>query len=218
MYFLARRVVPGNILGNTARPFLLIARRGDPLPPVALLRVRLEPSVHLRHHRDVAVPELASDELEGGAGARHPNGPVVPRIVQPVALEPERPEPRPVRGAHGPAIQAAEDTLTREHRSEVLGDEWPRPVRHTREPVARPCFGAPGTYLAGFRSNVGIHEPENGAHLESRPIGERVDEQVDSELAGSLFPGGVANLQKLTIGETFTIVGAIFLAAAWRPR
>jgi CheY-like chemotaxis protein len=42
--------------------------------------------------------------------------------------------------------------------------------------------------------------------------------QVDSALSGGLIPGEVANPQKLTIGETFTIVGAIFLAAAWRPR
>lgn len=28
----------------------------------------------------------------------------------------------------------------------------------------------------------------------------------------------VANLQMLTIGETFTLVGAIFIAAQWRPR
>ena len=28
----------------------------------------------------------------------------------------------------------------------------------------------------------------------------------------------VVNIQRLTIGETFTIVGAVFLAAAWRPR
>jgi hypothetical protein len=27
----------------------------------------------------------------------------------------------------------------------------------------------------------------------------------------------VVNIQRLTIGETFTIIGAIFLAAAWRP-
>ena len=30
--------------------------------------------------------------------------------------------------------------------------------------------------------------------------------------------GGAANLQRLTLGETGMIVGAIFLAAAWRPR
>jgi hypothetical protein len=34
----------------------------------------------------------------------------------------------------------------------------------------------------------------------------------------SALPGGVANLHKLALGQTFTIVGAIFLAAAWRPR
>ena len=30
--------------------------------------------------------------------------------------------------------------------------------------------------------------------------------------------GGAGNLQRLTLGETGMIVGAIFLAAAWRPR
>jgi len=34
---------------------------------------------------------------------------------------------------------------------------------------------------------------------------------------GSVLPDNVVNLQRLTMGETFTIVGAIFLAAAWRP-
>jgi hypothetical protein len=35
---------------------------------------------------------------------------------------------------------------------------------------------------------------------------------------GALLGRGVANLQRLAIGETFTIAGAIFLATAWRPR
>ncbi len=44
---------------------------------------------------------------------------------------------------------------------------------------------------------------------------------VDRSGAGalaSLVPDRVANLQRLAMGETFSIVGAIFLAAAWRPR
>jgi hypothetical protein len=35
---------------------------------------------------------------------------------------------------------------------------------------------------------------------------------------GSSYSSGVVSIQKLTLGDTFTIVGAIFLAAAWRPR
>jgi hypothetical protein len=30
--------------------------------------------------------------------------------------------------------------------------------------------------------------------------------------------GDVVNLQRLTLGEAFTISGSVFLAAAWRPR
>jgi hypothetical protein len=33
-----------------------------------------------------------------------------------------------------------------------------------------------------------------------------------------LVPSRVVNLQRLAMGETFTICGAVFLAAAWRPR
>lgn len=33
-----------------------------------------------------------------------------------------------------------------------------------------------------------------------------------------LYGRSVVNVQRLTIGETLTIAGAIFLAAAWRPR
>lgn len=32
------------------------------------------------------------------------------------------------------------------------------------------------------------------------------------------LPREVVNIQRITIGETFTIVGGVFLAAAWRPR
>jgi hypothetical protein len=70
----------GTSLGTRSRPFSYVASRGDPLPPVALFGIWLEPSVHLGHHRDVAVPALPRDELEWSAGARHPNRPVVPRI------------------------------------------------------------------------------------------------------------------------------------------
>lgn len=45
--------------------------------------------------------------------------------------------------------------------------------------------------------------------------------KVDAASLGALgasIPSEVVNLQRLTMGETFTIVGAIFLAAAWRPR
>lgn len=42
---------------------------------------------------------------------------------------------------------------------------------------------------------------------------------VDSGSAStSLLSGSVVNLQRLTIGETFSIVGSVFLASAWRPR
>lgn len=45
---------------------------------------------------------------------------------------------------------------------------------------------------------------------------------TDPETAvGSLaaaLPMRVANLQRLAIGQTFSIVGAIFCAVAWRPR
>jgi len=34
----------------------------------------------------------------------------------------------------------------------------------------------------------------------------------------SVGPSEVVNLQRLTMGETFTIAGALFLGAAWRPR
>ncbi len=45
-------------------PFFLIACRGDVLPAIALLGIRLEPAVDLRHHGDVAVAQLPGDELE----------------------------------------------------------------------------------------------------------------------------------------------------------
>jgi len=34
----------------------------------------------------------------------------------------------------------------------------------------------------------------------------------------SLLAGGVVNLQRLSLGETFTICGVILIAAEWRPR
>ena len=101
----------GTSLGTRTRPFFYVPSRGDPLPPITLLRVRLEPSVHLRHHRHVTVPELSGDELEWGARARHPDRPMVPRVVQPVAFEPERPEPLAVRLPYCPAIEPAENAL-----------------------------------------------------------------------------------------------------------
>jgi hypothetical protein len=33
-----------------------------------------------------------------------------------------------------------------------------------------------------------------------------------------LIPDSIVNLQKLILGQTLTLAGAIFLAAAWRPR
>jgi hypothetical protein len=113
MFFLAFRAVRGNTLGNTARPFHRIPGRGDALPPIALLGIRLEPPVDLRHHRHVPVPELPRDQLEGRAGPRHPDGPMVPGVVEPVALEPERPEPLAVRLAHAPAVEPLKDPRTR---------------------------------------------------------------------------------------------------------
>src|SRR4051812_39405822 len=84
IYYLRDRWLFGNTLGNKPRPFCLVARSGSLLPAVALLRIRLEPAVHLRHHRHVAVPELAGDQLERGSGPRHANRPMVSSIVQPV--------------------------------------------------------------------------------------------------------------------------------------
>jgi hypothetical protein len=37
-------------------------------------------------------------------------------------------------------------------------------------------------------------------------------------LTGRSAPSSVVNLQRLTIGETFSLMGTILLAAAWRPR
>jgi hypothetical protein len=101
-------------------PLFLVPRGRDPLPQIALLRVRLEAAVDLRHHGDVPVPELTGDQLEGSASAGHPHRPVVPGVVQAVALEPERPEPLAVQVAGLPAVYPAKNSLTWEHRLEVL--------------------------------------------------------------------------------------------------
>jgi hypothetical protein len=86
-----------------------------------------------------------------------------------------------------------------------------------RPPVDKPAQGAGDVSdVSGatiFLTMIGLGFMAAGLYLLLNP-----GVHVDSELAGGLFPGGVANLQKLTMGETFTIVGAIFLAAAWRPR
>ena len=67
------------------------SRAAAACPAVALFRVRLEPAVHLRHHRHVALPELAGDQLERRTRARHPHRPAMSGIVQPVVGPAERP-------------------------------------------------------------------------------------------------------------------------------
>src|SRR5690349_13733118 len=71
-------------------PFFGVALRSELLPPITLLGIWLEATIHLCDHRHVSVAELPGYQLERGAGARHPYRPVVPCVVQAVALEAER--------------------------------------------------------------------------------------------------------------------------------
>jgi hypothetical protein len=48
--------------------------------------------------------ELPGDQLERGAGARHPDGPVVPGIVQAIAVEPECAQSIPMHLTRLPAF------------------------------------------------------------------------------------------------------------------
>ena len=95
--------VRGTSQGTRSRPFFCVARRGNPLPPITLFRVWLEPAVDLRHHRHVAVPELPCDQLEQAGAGHHPCRPMVAGVMQPVALQAERPEPLAVRLRPRPA-------------------------------------------------------------------------------------------------------------------
>ena len=107
------------------RPFFRIACCGDPFPPITLLGVGFEPPVHLRHHGYVAVAELAGDQLERSAGASHPDRPVMPGVMQPIAFEPEHRKPLAVRFPYRPAIEPSKDTLAGEDAGEVVGDRSP---------------------------------------------------------------------------------------------
>jgi hypothetical protein len=92
---------------------------------------------------------------------------MVSRVVEPVPLEPERPEAGSVSLTDRPAIPSAEHPLARQHRDEVRLDERPGPVGDAGEPVACPRLGSPRAHLAGPRIDVGINQAENGAHLEA---------------------------------------------------
>ena len=167
-------------------PFLLVTRAGHPLPANALLAVWLESPVHLRHHRYVPVPELASDQLERGAGARHPNGPVVPGIVESVARKPQRPQALAMPIACYPLVHPAKDALTGQHARQVGLDEGPRPVRHPSESIARPRLRAPGSHLPSGRIEVGVHQGEDRADLEAGAIGKGEDRLVGGEAPSTI--------------------------------
>jgi hypothetical protein len=88
----------GNILGNTARPFLTVPCRRYAFPAIALLCIRLEAPVNLRHHRDIILPyqplaatdcRLPADKLEEAIRHLVERGVPVPpssRLPQPVKL------------------------------------------------------------------------------------------------------------------------------------
>jgi len=77
----------GTPTGTThfARFFVEYCR--DLLPSIALIGSRREPTVHLGHHGNIGVTQLARDELVRGAGPDGADRVKVPGIVDPVINE-----------------------------------------------------------------------------------------------------------------------------------
>ncbi len=140
------------------------------------------------------MPELAGDELERGTSAGHPDGPVVPGIVQPVAaFDPQGAEMLVVHVPGLPAIYAAEHAFSGQHGREMRLHEGPRPVSHPSNMVSGPRLGASGPHLPRRGIDIGLYYREDGADLEASAIGEREDR---SEGRGSAF-GHSENLGQL---------------------
>lgn len=144
MQFVSVLLGAGTLLGTFFRPFLGITLCRDTLPSIPLLGIRLEAPVYLGHHGDVTMAELAGDEFERGASARHPHRPVVAGVVQPVSLKAHGPETLAVDLAGVPPIDAAEHALTRQHGREMRLEEGPGPIRYPERGgrVSKPqCLG-----------------------------------------------------------------------------
>lgn len=79
-----------------------------------------------------------------------------------------------------------------------------------------PTPGTTGPESRGPLTLVGLVCGAIGLYFLLNP-GVSVDTSAFGTYGGAL-PDSIANLHKLALGQTFTIVGAIFLAVAWRPR
>jgi len=134
-----------------------------------------------------------------GAPARHSDGPVVPRIVQPVALEPEGSQPLSVIVASLPAIDPTEHALTRQHRLEVLLDPRPGPVGNSGDAIAGPGLRASGPHFSRAPIDVGIHQTQDRSDLETGAVGQREDRTVGR---GSAFDDSphIRELQEAAAG------------------
>ena len=144
----------GDHLGDQGRPtslpcgLLLVLHRSDRLPPVAIVLARHKPAVHLEHHHRVSVPQLAGDDLGGGARLGGPYGPAVAAIPEFMALDAEPLAYLAVVIAHVVPLETGEQgrfwQLDRAQRLHVR----PGPLRDADDPLPTVGFGAGSEDLA----------------------------------------------------------------------
>ena len=90
----------------------------------------------------------------------------------------------------------------------------PGPVTHAVEKAPAATARASGVAL----TLLGLACLAVGLYFLLNPAVDNFDAYLAGIQTGISVPREVVNIHRLTLGETFTIVGAIFLAAAWRPR